>query len=209
MNLNQIEKTIYENIDSYNFDNFNLSKLICGYVNLTPLQKLWSKFCIEKSLPNISDYNDYLIINGLINPDNDSVFQGIRKPDEFYEYFENDNELINYILPFIEEKIDFTYFNASLLIAIFGEECLDDESFEYENNYDNFDNSDDEKYEIAIKNSYIFQFLLNQVFNCKLVDLKSFLLNKIIQKESNNNIDLNVFNNIWERIFDEPYDNLY
>ena len=193
MNLNTIETEIYETINCYLFDNYNLSKLISNYLEYTPLQKVWQKFCIEKNIPDTSDFNDYSIINGIINPDKNSIFQGLKNPQTFYPYIENNNELIQYIQPYIEEKLDFTYFNASILIAIFGEQALDYETLHIEKEFDNFDIDDNEKYKICLKNAKCFELLLYIICKNSLIKLKTIL-------EKNKTIPSEVFYRIWARI---------
>jgi hypothetical protein len=192
MNLNTIETEIYETINCHLFDNYNLSKCISNYLDYTPLQKAWKLFCIEKNIPDVSDDNDYSIISGITNPNKNCVFQGLN-PESFYPYIENNDELIQYIQPYIEEKIDFTYFHASILIAIFGEAVLDYETLHIEKEVDNFDIDDDEKYKICLKNAKIFEFLLYIICQNSLIKLKIIL-------EKNKTITSEVFNRIWERI---------
>ncbi len=198
-NFNPVRKGIYENINSKYFDNYNLSDIIYNYTELTDLQKAWKTFCIEKSLPDKSNYNDSMIINGIINADEDSVFQNTRRPIEFSKYLSNDIKA--YLEPILLNSISFKYFNASLLLGVYDSDFIESEDLEQETLYDDFSADDDMKYTEVLINSKLIEFVIHTFCDDNLKKFKE----KLDVLENRKSISDELYERIFTRVIELEY----
>jgi hypothetical protein len=210
------EELIKESIDCNMMDTVNIFNLIEEYTQITPLHEAWKRFCEEKSLPDISNFNDLIIIESIKGecPEEDNVFQQCRTPFEFIDYC--DTPILKLLINEILSCIDFKFFNASLLYSCsfddydYGYDYLESQLIHAEQEYDKYDAEESEEdYLYAISQSN--KIKLVRLCLQRIHDREVFLpeLKKLFDSFypfGKNCIPKNMYERIWERAIEYDFD---
>ena len=214
-------------IDCDLMDVKNIGKLIEEFAQKTPLQEAWNVFCIEKSLPNIDNLNDYSIIKSFYDFEfQENVFQNSRKPIIFIEFLGKKltntkdakyKNILNYIASELVKVVDFKFFNASLIYSLDYENYMeiDMKFIQAENSFDNFDpDESEEDFLFAMNNASILALIRACFQNCQPKKNPSKIfkdLKKCVDKIYVDQIPKEIYDRIWERAteIDDDYNTFW
>lgn len=211
-----LTEIISDSINCDLMDCKNIASIIESLTELTPLQKAFQKFCIEKSIPNNSDYNDRLIIESMKYPHSDESCFDLCPPVYFIDYC--DASLKQYIIHELIKDFNFKYFNAVLLHSVFEDfDCPEDKPDLLEEENDGYSLYDDEINNEVIIRSQILRIIL-YCFNGNFNKFKTFFDDCIKSNEVsfNNNITKDDYERIFQRsinyyilVTQDNYDNAF
>jgi len=194
-----LTKIISDSINCDLMDCKNISNIIESLTELTPLQNAFQSFCTQKSIPDVSDYNDKKIIESIKYPHSDESCFELCSPIYFIDYC--DTSVKQYIIHELIKDFDFKYFNAVLLHSIFDEfDHPEDNTEILEQENDGYSVYDDEiNNEVVIK-SQILRIILYS-FKGNINTFKSFFDDCIKSNEVsfNNNITKDDYERIFQR----------
>jgi hypothetical protein len=210
------EAIVSKYIDCNMMDTVNISNLIEEYTQLTHLHKAWKRFCEEKSIPDKSNFNDFIIIESIKGecPKENNVFQYGRTPFEFIDYC--DTPLLQLLSKEILTSLDFKFFNASLLYSCgeddydYGYEYLESELIHAEQEYDNYDAEESEEdYLYAIAQSTkikLVRLCLQRIHDRDVLLPELKKLFDSFYPFGKNCIPKNMYERIWKRAIEYDFD---
>lgn len=214
-----MQAIISNSIECSLMDCKNVSTIIEAFTDLTPLQKAWKHFCEEKSLIDLSNYNDNIILSSIKDPnDENSIFpsrytKGYRRI--FVENYCN-SECRDIILNALLKDFDFTFFNTSLLMSLYSDEdhgCMDNELLNAEQEFDNYNGDEDESdYFTAMDNAGIIKLIKYCLDNVNMNIVKLRFDAIFENNKDEHKMSKKMYERIWERAitFEEEmaeYDN--
>jgi hypothetical protein len=208
---------ISDYIDCDLMDVSNISNLIDQFTVLTPLQQYWKRFCIEKSLPDISDFNDFKIIESIkgTSSHEDNVFLHSRSIFEFIEYC--DESTLKVLINEVLNNINFKFFNASLIYSCadddfdFAYEYMDEQLIHAEQEFDGYqlEEENEEDFLLASAQSSKIKFIRYCLERIHEREVKFPELKKVFdQLYSEGKIDIptKIYNRIWNRVIEYDFD---
>ena len=214
--LTEISKCIDCNL----MDTINISNIINQFIQLTPLQLAWKRFCTEENLMDTSDFSDFRILDHIKDtyPKNNNLYQ-YGKTYEFIDYC--DDSLLKLLINELLNSIDFKFFNASLLYSCgevdydFHSEFMEDRLIHAEEEYDNYEyneeNLSDYFYAVAQSNKIKFiRYCLQRLNNreIRLPELKKtfdsffYSLSNKDKEDSKCKLCTKIYERIWQRAID-------